>query len=188
MAEIVEPLQVRIARKSFPAVGDRDELTVLKNVSFDVAPRSFVVMTGPSGCGKSTLLNIIAGLDKDFEGSIKLGHGDPKLAFIFQAPRLLPWRTVKENIALALPTGDPRHALIPEMLQRVGLEEAANAYPERISLGMQRRAALFQQGSQCPDQPPIRIHRDEFWTSPSAYCKRGGITRLVMPTSPSRCI
>ncbi len=142
MAEIVAPLQVRITRKAFPAVGGREELTVLRDVSFDVAPRSFVVMTGPSGCGKSTLLNIIAGIDTDFEGSIKLGHGDPKLAFIFQAPRLLPWRTVEQNIALALPPGDPRHALIPEMIKNVGLEEAANAYPERISLGMQRRAAL----------------------------------------------
>lgn len=140
--ESVEPLKVRVTRKTFPAVGAREDNTVLKDVSFDVAPRSFVVMTGPSGCGKSTLLNIIAGLDKDFEGSIDLGHDNPKLAFIFQAPRLLPWRTVEENIALALPDGDKRHALIPEMIQRVGLQEAANAYPERISLGMQRRAAL----------------------------------------------
>ena len=142
MAEIVDPLQVRVTRKTFSAVGGRPENNVLKDVSFDVALRSFVVMTGPSGCGKSTLLNIIAGIDKDFEGSIKLGHGDPKLAFIFQAPRLLPWRTVEQNIALALPDGDPRHALIPDMIERVGLKEAANAYPERISLGMQRRAAL----------------------------------------------
>jgi len=142
MAEVVEPLRVRVTRKTFAAVGERDENVVLRNVSFDVAPRSFVVLTGPSGCGKSTLLNIIAGLDKDFEGSISLGHGDPKMAFIFQAPRLLPWRTVEENIALALPDGDPRHALIPEMIERVGLQEAAKAYPERISLGMQRRAAL----------------------------------------------
>jgi NitT/TauT family transport system ATP-binding protein len=64
------------------------------------------------------------------------------MTFIFQAPRLLPWRTVYENIALALPENDPRLAKIPEMLARVGLTEAANAYPERISLGMQRRASL----------------------------------------------
>ena len=98
---------------------------------------------GPSGGGKSTLLNIIAGLDKDFEGKIDLGGaGDTALAFVFQSPRLLPWRTVYENIALALPEGDPRLANIPELLERVGLTEAANAYPEMISLGMQRRAAL----------------------------------------------
>jgi NitT/TauT family transport system ATP-binding protein len=54
----------------------------------------------------------------------------------------LPWRTVYENIALVLPDGDPRHANIPAMLERVGLAQAASAYPERLSLGMQRRAAL----------------------------------------------
>jgi NitT/TauT family transport system ATP-binding protein len=55
---------------------------------------------------------------------------------------LLPWRTVHENIALALPPGDPRLANVPELLDRVGLTDAANAYPEMISLGMQRRVAL----------------------------------------------
>ena len=61
---------------------------------------------------------------------------------MFQSPRLLPWRTVYENIALALPQGRSALANIPEMLKRVGLTEAANAYPEMISLGMQRRVAL----------------------------------------------
>lgn len=135
-------IRVNVASKVFPAVADRDAQLVLSDVSFDVAPREFVVLTGPSGCGKSTLLNIIAGLDTDFEGAIDLGSGRDEMTFIFQAPRLLPWRTVYENIALALPEGDKRLAHIPEMLARVGLSEAANAYPERISLGMQRRASL----------------------------------------------
>jgi sulfonate transport system ATP-binding protein len=135
-------IHVNVARKIFPAVGERDAQLVLRDVSFTVEPRSFLVMTGPSGCGKSTLLNIIAGLDKDFQGEIDLGSGKDRLTYIFQSPRLLPWRTVQENIALVLPDGDPRHAKIPEMLSRVGLSQAANAYPERLSLGMQRRAAL----------------------------------------------
>jgi NitT/TauT family transport system ATP-binding protein len=126
----------------FPPIGDREAQLVLSNVAFEVSPREFVVITGPSGCGKSTLLNIVAGLDKDFEGTIDLGSACDRMTFIFQAPRLLPWRTVYENIALVLPDGDPRLAKIPEMLARVGLTEAANAYPERISLGMQRRASL----------------------------------------------
>ncbi len=137
-----EPLRVRVTRKIFPALAKRDEQVVLRDVSFDVAPRSFLVITGPSGCGKSTLLNIIAGLDPDYEGSIDLGPGRDRLTYIFQSPRLLPWRTVYENIALVIPDGDPRHAKIPEMLDRVGLTQAATAYPERLSLGMQRRAAL----------------------------------------------
>lgn len=135
-------IRVVVKRKMFPAIGDREAQLVLRDVSFTVAPKEFVILTGPSGCGKSTLLNIIAGLDKDFEGSIDLGAGRDSMTFIFQAPRLLPWRTVYENIALALPDNDPRLAKIPDMLARVGLTEAANAYPERISLGMQRRASL----------------------------------------------
>lgn len=136
------PIKVRVDRKIFPPVGARDEQLVLSDVAFEVAPRSFVVLTGPSGCGKSTLLNIIAGLDKDFAGSIDLGSGGGRMTYIFQTPRLLPWRTVYENMVLALPEGDPRVKNIPEMLARVGLSEAATAYPERLSLGMQRRASL----------------------------------------------
>lgn len=140
--EGIGAIKVDVRRKMFPAVGDREAQVVLRDVSFTVAPREFLVLTGPSGCGKSTLLNIIAGLDTDFDGSIELGADRERMTFIFQAPRLLPWRTVYENISLVLPDGDPRRQRIPEMLARVGLSEAANAYPERISLGMQRRASL----------------------------------------------
>lgn len=135
-------IRVNVARKEFPPIGDREAQLVLCDVSFTVAPREFLVLTGPSGCGKSTLLNIIAGLDRDYEGNVDLGSGREAMTFIFQAPRLLPWRTVYENIALALPEHDSRLGKIDEMLARVGLTEAANAYPERISLGMQRRASL----------------------------------------------
>lgn len=139
---IATPIRIRVDRKIFPAVGEREAQLVLSDVAFDVAPHSFVVLTGPSGCGKSTLLNIIAGLDNDFDGEIDLGSGRDRMTYVFQSPRLLPWRTVYENIELALPDGDPRLKNIPEMLARVGLSEAANAYPERLSLGMQRRASL----------------------------------------------
>ena len=142
MAPLSHPLSVSVHKKLFPAVGLRSEILVLKDIAFKVEPGSFVVITGPSGCGKSTLLNIIAGLDKDYEGKIDFGNSDQRIAYVFQTPRLLPWRTVQENIALVLPPGDPRLANIPELIERVGLEEAATAYPEMISLGMQRRAAL----------------------------------------------
>ena len=135
-------LAVRVERKVFPASAGRPAHPVLKNIAVDIEPRSFVVITGPSGCGKSTLLNIIAGLDHDFDGKITLGGSDTQVGFIFQSPRLLPWRTVYENIALVLPDGDPRHARIDDMLRQVGLEGFGSQYPERLSLGMQRRAAL----------------------------------------------
>lgn len=143
MAPLTHSLSVDVKKKLFPAVGLRNELLVLKDIAFKVEPGSFVVITGPSGCGKSTLLNIIAGLDKDFEGTVSFGgNGEQRFAYVFQSPRLLPWRTVYENIELVLPKGDPRIANIPELLERVGLKDAASAYPEMISLGMQRRAAL----------------------------------------------
>jgi NitT/TauT family transport system ATP-binding protein len=142
MAPLTHPLSVSVHKKVFPAVGLRSEILVLKDIAFTVEPGSFVVITGPSGGGKTTLLNIIAGLDKDFEGKIDFGDSGERIAYVFQSPRLLPWRTVYENIALVLPPGDPRLANIPELLDRVGLKEAATAYPEMISLGMQRRVAL----------------------------------------------
>jgi NitT/TauT family transport system ATP-binding protein len=135
-------LKIRVDRKIFPASGTREPQPVLKNIAIEIEPRSFVVITGPSGCGKSTLLNIIAGLDSDYDGEIVLGGPETKVGYIFQSPRLLPWRTLYQNIALALPDGDPRHARIEEMLKQVGLEGFSSQYPERLSLGMQRRAAL----------------------------------------------
>ncbi len=156
MAPVIEnvtenPVHIRVKRKIFPAIGGRDENVVLRDVSFDVGPREFVVLTGPSGCGKSTLLNIVAGLDKDFEGDIDLGPGKPRMTFIFQTPRLLPWRTIRENLMLSLPDGDRRQDNVDAILDRVGLTEAKNAYPERTSLGMQRRAALARGFIQEPD-------------------------------------
>lgn len=135
-------LSIRVDRKTFPAIADRPSQTVLEKIRVDIEPRSFVVITGPSGGGKSTLLNIVAGLDDDYEGEVTFSDPASIVGYIFQSPRLLPWRTVEQNIALALPEGDPKLARIPEMLRQVGLEAAASQYPERISLGMQRRAAL----------------------------------------------
>ena len=71
--------------------------------------------------------------------------------FMFQTPRLLAWRTVTENVALVLDDDDPRHERIPEMLAAVGLADAGSAYPERLSLGMQRRAALARAFISEPD-------------------------------------
>lgn len=135
-------VEIRITRKIYPASGIREAQPVLNGISIDIDAGSFVVLTGPSGCGKSTLLNIIAGLDDDFEGEVVLGGQETHLGYIFQSPRLLPWRTVRENIELALPAGDPRLNRIDDMLRQVGLEGFASQYPERLSLGMQRRAAL----------------------------------------------
>ena len=138
----IPAVDIAIVAKTFAPAAGRPAQPVLRDIAIKVEPRSFLVISGPSGCGKSTLLNIVAGLDKSYDGSITFAASDPSIAFIFQTPRLLPWRTVEENIALPLPEGDPRRANIPELLARVGLSGAETAYPERLSLGMQRRAAI----------------------------------------------
>ena len=100
-------IQVSIARKVFPAIADRPEHVVLGGVELTVERGSFVVLTGPSGCGKSTMLNIIAGLDDDYQGTVSFGKDTGKLSFMFQTPRLLPWRTVEENVLLVLDDDGP---------------------------------------------------------------------------------
>lgn len=142
MAPVDRPLHVHIVEKNFAAVGQRAELPVLRNIELSIERGSFISITGPSGCGKSTLLNIIAGLDKDFQGSVDSGDGALRLSYMFQTPRLLPWRTVEENIRLVLPDAEGSEERIRELIERVGLSDAATAYPERLSVGMQRRAAL----------------------------------------------
>jgi sulfonate transport system ATP-binding protein len=142
MAQVAGDLSVRIVRKQFPQARRGAPLVVFENLEFAVAPGAFVAITGPSGCGKTTLLNIVAGLDRDFEGEISCDAAMLRLAYVFQTPRLLPWRTVRENIALALEDGDARRAQVDELISRVGLASAAGEYPERLSLGMQRRVAL----------------------------------------------
>lgn len=109
---------------------------VLGEIAFELAPGERAALIGPSGIGKSTLIGMIAGLDRDFEGEIRTPPG--RVAMVFQTPRLLPWRTLAENVAIVC--GDPRRARA--LLGDVGLAEAADLHPERVSLGMQRRAAL----------------------------------------------
>jgi ABC-type nitrate/sulfonate/bicarbonate transport system ATPase subunit len=101
-------------------------------------------LVGPSGVGKSSLLRLIAGVDTAFDGDIRVGgvaaRDAPMPGFVFQDARLLPWLTAIGNIRAVAPDVTPSRAM--ELLDRVGLRGAADAFPHQLSGGMQRRVAL----------------------------------------------
>jgi NitT/TauT family transport system ATP-binding protein len=135
-------LVVEIERKTFPALGGAPERALYRDFRLAVEERSFVALLGPSGLGKTTLLNMIAGADRDFKGRVTFSEGpNPRIAYAFQSPRLLPWRTVLENVVLPL-EGAGRYERARAVLAEMGLADAEDVYPERLSLGMQRRVAL----------------------------------------------
>jgi NitT/TauT family transport system ATP-binding protein len=129
-----------------------NKIVAVDNVSLNVQPGEFVSLIGPSGCGKSTLLNTIVGLEPLDGGELLFLNGDhqarrrPLIGYVFQSPRLLPWRTVGENIRLALKgAGIERSAWrerVDRYLELVGLKEYAGQYPLYLSGGQRQRVGL----------------------------------------------
>lgn len=122
--------------------GDRH---VLQGIDLHIPAGQFVAVVGRSGCGKSTLLRLLAGLDKPSSG--RLDSGEARLdavrdstRLMFQEPRLLPWKTVIENVGLGL-KGDWRPKAL-EALKAVGLAERAKEWPAALSGGQKQRVAL----------------------------------------------
>lgn len=129
-----------IGEKRFPGVAE----PLFSGLRLDIAPSSVVALIGASGIGKSTLLRMIAGIDRDFSGSITVdgapAAATPTPGFVFQDPRLLPWLTAADNIRAVNPQCTREQA--GRALERVGLSGAAQLYPHQLSGGMQRRVAL----------------------------------------------
>src|SRR5688572_31851948 len=97
------PLRVDIADKTFRSAQGLS-ITALRDLSFEIRQGEFACLLGPSGCGKTTTLRILLGLEKEFSGSFQLPEdGADRIAAVFQEPILLPWRTVEQNVRLALP-------------------------------------------------------------------------------------
>jgi sulfonate transport system ATP-binding protein len=123
---------------------------VLRDVSLSVRPGEVLAILGTSGCGKSTLLRIAGGLDSPSAGSVQIDGSTvtdfgTRCAVGFQEPRLLPWRTVADNVALGLPRGTTREAgrtRVAELLDLVGLTAFAGHRPSAISGGMAQRTSL----------------------------------------------
>jgi NitT/TauT family transport system ATP-binding protein len=125
----------------------------LDDISLSIAAGSFTAIVGPSGCGKSTLLNIAAGLLAPSTGSVRVdGEAltglNRRATYMFQQDALLPWKTVRENVALGLTLGGvPRadaHGRADGWLTRVGLSAFAAHYPSQLSGGMRKRVVMAQ--------------------------------------------
>ena len=125
----------------------------LRDVSFATDRGAFVAIVGPSGCGKSTLLNIIAGLLPATAGvvrvdGVELNGLNRRATYMFQQDALLPWKSVRDNVALGLVLGGmPRaaaHSRADEWLGRVDLQPFADHYPAQLSGGMRKRVAMAQ--------------------------------------------
>ena len=117
-------------RKSF---GDK---LVLSDLSLTLPEGGSVCFFGPSGCGKTTLLRLICGLERPDSGRIDVPRGT-RFSVHFQEDRLLPWYTVQENLALAMP-----QERVDGWLRAVGLPDVGKQYPDELSGGMRRRVAL----------------------------------------------
>jgi NitT/TauT family transport system ATP-binding protein len=152
-AQSAGQLDVRIDAKAFRSA-DGAETTVLRDLRFTLAPGSFTCLIGPSGCGKTTTLKIILGLDHDFAGQVTLTPPGLRMAAVFQEPRLLPWRTVEQNVRLALPAEDgiPVQAEdLDGLFAVLGLDGLRGRFPGELSLGLARRVALARAFAVMPD-------------------------------------
>lgn len=135
-------------------VGKDFLIPVIDTVSFSVEAAEFVCLLGPNGCGKTTLLRIIGGIEPATRGTVLLDgklvvadqRHDRQVGVVFQEDRLLPWMSLRDNVALVLkPLGPPlreRHAIADRYLDIVGLKGFEDYYPGRVSGGMRQRAAI----------------------------------------------
>jgi NitT/TauT family transport system ATP-binding protein len=143
---------IRLAgvRRTFSAP-DGGRLVALDAVDLAVAPREIVAIIGPNGCGKSTLLRIVGGLLAADAGAVEIDGRpvvgpDRAVGFVFQEPRLLPWRDVRSNVAYPLELAgvgrEARETRADALLDLVGLVGFGAARPHRLSGGMRQRAAI----------------------------------------------
>jgi NitT/TauT family transport system ATP-binding protein len=146
-------LKIQNASKWFDGRGG-DQLIALDRASLTLPAGGFGALIGPSGCGKSTLLRMVADIAQPSAGTILVGDEPPSAArhahaigFVFQSATLLPWRTVRENIALPLSIVGRKSKRVAsrtpdDLIELVGLKGFENALPAHLSGGMQQRAAI----------------------------------------------
>jgi NitT/TauT family transport system ATP-binding protein len=176
-------LDVDIATKTYVDAAGRAAPTI-QDLRFSLKRGEAGAVVGPSGAGKTTLLRIVAGLDRDFVGCVTLPQG-AKLGMVFQEPRLLPWRSVFDNVKIAAPQASD--AEIEALLAEVGLAGHAGHFPKELSLGLARRAALVRALAIRPqllllDEPLVSLD------APLALELRERIARLIEETDVTALI
>ena len=135
-------LSIKNLSKTYYSI--KGELKTLDNINFDVSKKDFISIVGTSGCGKSTLLNIIAGLDKEYKGTV-YKQDNINIGYMLQVDALLPWLTIKENCELGLKIkGKKNNNKVDKLLKEYNLYEFANKYPYELSGGMKQRCALIR--------------------------------------------
>jgi NitT/TauT family transport system ATP-binding protein len=163
------PVRLESVSVEFPAADE--PLQALHDLTLEIPAGSLTVVIGPNGCGKSTLLRVIAGLVRPTTGGVHVGEGaneapragDGRVGLAFQQPRLMPWLSTLDNVALPLTLAgartDEARGRALDALERVGLAEAAAAYPVHLSGGMAQRAGLARA---LITDPPILLLDEPF--------------------------
>ncbi|WP_232629402.1 ABC transporter ATP-binding protein [Methylobacterium sp. Leaf118] len=133
-------LDLRIDRKVYRRART-EPVEAVSGLAFSLQPAEITCLIGPSGAGKTTTLRILLGLDRDFEGAVTPSPEQVGVAMVFQDPRLLPWRTIEQNVRLGLPR-ERRARDLDGLFESLGLTPWRSRYPGALSLGMQRRVSL----------------------------------------------
>ena len=138
---------IRIEDKTYTGA-DGTPVPAIRDLVLEVRPQSMTVLMGPSGCGKTTLLRILAGLDTNFTGTVHVPE-NARIGVMFQEPRLLPWRTVRQNIQIV--AEDLTNAELEQLAASVEIADKLPRYPQELSLGLARRVALARAFAPRPD-------------------------------------
>lgn len=139
-------LTISNLNKSYQGIDGK--VKALENINLSIKNGEFISIIGTSGCGKSSILNILSGIDKDYEGEIKFQDKDIIVGYMLQEDALFDWLTVKENALLGLKiqkklTKESEEYAIG-LLEKYGLKEFLNKYPNNLSGGMRQRVALIR--------------------------------------------
>jgi NitT/TauT family transport system ATP-binding protein len=148
-------VDIQNLKKVFPAPQKGgDPVVAIEDISLEVDGNVFVSVVGPSGCGKSTLLNILSGVETPSSGTVSVKEGDrpARLGYVFQDARLLPWRTVMDNMLYVRDDdGKTAQRSAERYLEMVGLNHTGEMFPGQLSGGMQQRVGIARAFSVEPD-------------------------------------